>query len=147
MLAAQGENREWLLSWGCRLYLQGSNEACLFLLSVHLSSLSAGGSSWGPLVQNSTGPSYLLLLEVARPLGGHLFLSCLLPRPGNLHPQAVTSRLLSRNASKDVPLLSGAGHEVYLVLSVSTPRYSVAWLGRHFQWKAFYKVGFPSPKQ
>lgn len=37
-------------------------------------------------------------------------MTCLLPRLGNSHPQAVTSRLLSSNASKDVPLLSGAGH-------------------------------------
>lgn len=48
-------------------------------------------------------------------------MTCLLPRLGNSHPQAVASRLLSSNASKDVPLLLGAGHEVYLVLSIGTP--------------------------
>lgn len=47
-------------------------------------------------------------------------MTCLLSRLGDSHPRAVTSRLLSSNASKDVPLLSGAGHSMYLALSVST---------------------------
>lgn len=80
------------------------------------SSLSADGDSWGSWLypSNSPRPSFLLPLEIASPLSCHpLFI--LLPmtshmvRLGNSHPWAVTSKFLSSNASRDVPLLSGAG--------------------------------------
>lgn len=101
-------------SGGMGLYLQENDDARLFLLRAHLS-FSAGVNSWGcwPLVSNSIGPSFLLPLWVAGPLGFHPL--SILPMTshvvilGNSHLQVVSSRFLFSNASKDLPLLSRVG--------------------------------------
>lgn len=101
---------------GVGLYLQERDAAYLLLLSAHLSSLSAGGNSWGcrPVVSNSIRLSFLLPLGVASPLGCHplfiLPMTSHMVRLGNSHPWAVSSKFLSSNVSRDVSLLSGAGH-------------------------------------
>lgn len=111
---------------GVGLYLQENDEAHLLLLSAHLS-FSAGVNSWGcwPLVPNSIGHSFLLPLWVAGPLGFHplsiLPMTSHMVMLGNSHLQAVSSRFLFSNASKDLPLLSRVGLR-YILCCQSTPQ-------------------------